>query len=441
MGKMFFVSMAILLMLAPLAAQSVMVVSPNGGESWVLGSSHNITWTPTNAGNIKVDIILRNSGGKVGVIKSQVALSAGLWTWMSVGKLEDGTIVAPGTDYIVRIRNTANTVTDDSNNAFSIVASSGTPTLQLLIPNGGESWTRGHTMNITWKAENWTGTVQLSLFLNGVYKGIIAPSRPSSPGTYLWSVGTTSNGLADFDSRYRVSVTRTYAGPLVPQVALGDKSDGDFSISVLKIAGPVHMETAKLAKTVTLGGAIANSYHGQLDESNNSGCFHTTGTGPEPDPFPQMRTGYSNYHKGGYCWESYRYAYRCILKFDLSQIKGQITNARIDMQCTGTDSTDGTPYCDGTVLVLDGPGTGFTAPSHLFTYLPSMGETMNNGVIKVSGPNIQITVTDLVKAWIGGQQPNFGIVFTGNNESYSENNNRCISTFHAVLQVTYVPAD
>ncbi len=439
MSKIFFVSMTILLLMAPLAAQTIHVTSPNASTPWCIGGSYTITWTKSGSMPATVAIKLRRAGAP----DSEMSVWSLTDSTGNSGSYVTGAVPAsvPAGSYFIRVRTNNPSVIGDSV-VFPVSSCAGAPRITVMSPNGGEKWTRGKPRNITWKAENWTGTVQLSLFLNGVYKGIIAPSLPSSPGTYSWlSVGTTSHGLADFDSRYRVSVTRTYAGPLVPQVALTDKSDGDFSISVLEIAGGVHAEVAKLPKTVTLGGGIANSYHGQLDESNNSGCFHTTGTGPEPDPFPQMRTGYSNHHSGGYCWESYRYAYRCILKFDLSQIKGQITNARIDMQCTGTNSTDGTPYCDGTVLVLDGPGSGFNAPSHLFTYLPSMGETMDNGVIKVSGPNIQITVTDLVKAWIGGQQPNFGVVFAGNNESYSENNDRCISTFHAVLVVTYVPAN
>ena len=115
-------------LLAPLAAQSVTVTSPNGGESWALNSSQTITWTPSNAGSVKVDIILRRGEVKVGVIKSQVALSDGAWTWALVGTLENGTIVAPRTDYTVRIRNTGNTVTDDSNSVFAIA-----PPLPVIV--------------------------------------------------------------------------------------------------------------------------------------------------------------------------------------------------------------------------------------------------------------------------------------------------------------------
>jgi hypothetical protein len=156
-----------------------------------------------------------------------------------------------------------------------------------------------------------------------------------------------------------------------------------------------------------------------------------------------MRTGYANSHQhpgGSVDWESWRYIYRGILQFDFSQVKGEVKEAKLSLQCTGTDSTDGTPYCDGSVLVLDGPGDGFSNPYHPYVDLPAQGGNVSNSLINVSGPNIVIVVTDLVKAWISGQQPNHGLAFLGNNETMDDNSNdRCISHFKVALSVTYVP--
>lgn len=117
-----------------LSAQSVKVKSPNGGEQWALHSSQAITWAFANAGSVKVNIVLRNSGGKVGVIGSQVALAAGSYTWTSVGTLEDGTPVGPGTGYIVRIRDVGNTFGDESDAAFSISGGAPPPVSKKLPP-------------------------------------------------------------------------------------------------------------------------------------------------------------------------------------------------------------------------------------------------------------------------------------------------------------------
>ena len=48
---------AVLLLAAlSLTAQTVTVTSPNGGESWPLGTPHAITWNSTNAGGAVVNI-------------------------------------------------------------------------------------------------------------------------------------------------------------------------------------------------------------------------------------------------------------------------------------------------------------------------------------------------------------------------------------------------
>jgi hypothetical protein len=438
MKKTFYLIVFTALLMAPLAAQTVTVTSPNGNESWVLGTPHNITWNFSNAGSATVNITLRNSGGKVGDIKTGFALSAGSWEWKNVGKLENGTMAAPGTDYKVRINIVGYNTRDDSDNNFSITGTAAAPTLQLLSPNGGENWSRGLTQNITWKAENWTGTVQLSLYRDNVFKGVIVSGQASSAGTYSWKVGTTSHGLAEFGGGYRVSVSRTYAGPQIPQFALVDKSDGDFSISMQKFAEAITMKTAKLAKTVSLPPSVANKWY-----RKHSWTGFSSESAPTPDPAPQMRTGYANSHQhpgGSVDWESWRYIYRGILQFDFSQVKGEVKEAKLSLQCTGTDSTDGTPYCDGSVLVLDGPGDGFSNPYHPYVDLPAQGGNVSNSLINVSGPNIVIVVTDLVKAWISGQQPNHGLAFLGNNETMDDNSNdRCISHFKVALSVTYVP--
>ena len=132
---LLFIAAAVFL-LAPLAAASVKVVSPNGGETWVLGSPQNITWMPTNPGNVKVDIILRRGNTKVGVIKSQVLLSDGSWQWPYVGILENGTKVPDGTDYIVRIRDAGDTFRDDSYRPFAI-STGGQPPPPPPPPPGG----------------------------------------------------------------------------------------------------------------------------------------------------------------------------------------------------------------------------------------------------------------------------------------------------------------
>jgi hypothetical protein len=251
MKKILIMAGGLILALAPLAAQTIQVISPNGGESWALNTPHTILWTAMAAGNLKVDIILRNSGGKVGVIKSQVPLSQGSWPWTLVGKLEDGTMVAPGTDYIVRIRDTGNTCSDDSNANFTISGASPAPTLRLLSPNGGERWILGEFKAITWKAENWNGGVNISIRKPANCSDSRQSSDweiyrqcPAASGQFVWQVGENHYGnniviSADDSPKmlggcncFQIIITSADG----PSPNLSDQSDGNFYICRSKVS-------------------------------------------------------------------------------------------------------------------------------------------------------------------------------------------------------------
>ncbi len=223
-------------LLAPLAAQTVTVTSPNGGEIWAAGSAHAITWNFTNPGSAVVNIILRNGGGKVGPIKTGVALSKGTYTWANVSVLENGAPVPNGSDYVVRISIVGMQTSDVSNAAFSIGGGAPPPppgggsTLTLTSPNGGETWKCGETQNITWIAD-WSGTVQLNLYQDGYgFRGIIASGVPSMPGSFPWKVGSTTDKGTFFGAGCTVKIVKVYPGHLLPVHPLADDSNGGFFI-------------------------------------------------------------------------------------------------------------------------------------------------------------------------------------------------------------------
>jgi len=84
------------------------------------------------------------------------------------------------------------------------------PSLQLTTPNGWEHWTLGTTKAITWNAVNYTGTVRLVLFKNGVRFGNIAANIPAAAGSYAWTVGQTlDSGMAPEGSDYRLYLRST----------------------------------------------------------------------------------------------------------------------------------------------------------------------------------------------------------------------------------------
>lgn len=95
---------------------TISVSSPNGGESWELGSSHPVTWSSTGlAGTVNVSLL--QGGTVLGSIGSASA-AAGSLAW-TVGDYSGGTATARG-GYRVRVTHSSGAPGDDSNADFAI---------------------------------------------------------------------------------------------------------------------------------------------------------------------------------------------------------------------------------------------------------------------------------------------------------------------------------
>lgn len=138
---------------------TVQVVSPNGGEQWVVGNTYTISWKHNLEGNYEAWIDLLKGGtyyGSIagGDIRLSNAQNLTSYSW-KVGDMKGG--VGPGSDYQVRITyndvNTGKMLTDNSDNYFSIVNPT-IPSIQVISPNGGEEWQIGKNYQISWKTNN-----------------------------------------------------------------------------------------------------------------------------------------------------------------------------------------------------------------------------------------------------------------------------------------------
>ncbi|WP_158502027.1 pre-peptidase C-terminal domain-containing protein [Vitiosangium sp. GDMCC 1.1324] len=117
---------------------SVTVVAPNGGESWVGGSSHTLSWTASNVTNVKLEYTL--DGSTWTVISASTPASAGSYTWTVPDTASSAAKV--------RVSDAANTaVTDVSNAAFSITTSTPPPDTSTAITQETESNETAATAN------------------------------------------------------------------------------------------------------------------------------------------------------------------------------------------------------------------------------------------------------------------------------------------------------
>ncbi len=127
---------------------TITVTSPNGGESWEVGSSHDITWTSTgNVGNVKLEYSVDN--GSNWVLFDGVALNDGERPWAVPDEDSD--------QCLIKITSVNSASIYDTCDAPFTIYSGPPPTITVTSPNGGESWTSG-----TGHLINWTHTGNIS---------------------------------------------------------------------------------------------------------------------------------------------------------------------------------------------------------------------------------------------------------------------------------------
>jgi hypothetical protein len=193
---------------------TITVTSPNGGESWAVGSRQTIEWTYTGNPGAYVKIELFKGETLNKVITSRIGIGRGgtgtySWAISSTQTL--------GSDYKVRVTSTTNPAyTDTSDDNFTIPL----PTITVTYPNGGESWTIGGIQKITWASVGITGNVKVQLSRNGGRTWATLFSSTPNDGVQIWTV----TGPATSQARIKVvSVSRP---------AVFDISDANFTINV-----------------------------------------------------------------------------------------------------------------------------------------------------------------------------------------------------------------
>ncbi len=114
---------------------------------------------------------------------------------------------------------------------LAIVAPLAAQSVTVISPNGGEVWVKGTMHDITWKADGWSGFVQISLWKDGVHKGIIAKGVLSGRGYFSWAAGSACCKGGETGGGLRVRVSREYGvGQIRPRVPLADQSNGPFTV-------------------------------------------------------------------------------------------------------------------------------------------------------------------------------------------------------------------
>ena len=226
MRKAFILIAILAFLLLPLAAQTVTLTSPNGGENWAIGSTATITWNSNGVATVR--LILHKGGtgaaNRLGIIAQGLNAASGSYSW-TVGSYDTGTAVAGG-DYYIRLKAEGADV-EDFNDAVFALSAAPLPHFTLLWPNGGESWEKGSDHPIAWDAVDMPVHFRLLLLKDGQVLGTIKDnlSPGSGSGAIPWKAGDYIGGSASvFGGGYKVrieSVNGLYS----------DNSDNPFTIT------------------------------------------------------------------------------------------------------------------------------------------------------------------------------------------------------------------
>ncbi|MCZ6703273.1 MAG: T9SS type A sorting domain-containing protein [Ignavibacteria bacterium] len=146
------------------------IISPNGGEIWLAGTSHTITWESNVGGDVIIELY---KGRLFHSIITGPTPNDGFHNWEI-----SYTLVLGGSDYRVKIISIDNpSIFDISNSDFTIVGNN----ITVISPNGREEWYAGTTETIIWTA---AFPVEIQLFKGGIFHSIIEPLN----GQADWSI-------------------------------------------------------------------------------------------------------------------------------------------------------------------------------------------------------------------------------------------------------------
>ncbi len=213
-------------LLASLAqAQSITVTSPAAGDSWSIGSTHDIVWTIQGTMDDKVKILLFQGGDRILEIAGRVP-NSGRFPWLVPG------MVVPGR-YTIRVRTIDNAEVDNSDEfAITVAAAQPEPSspspapLTVVAPNGKEVIAIGSPFRITWRAISGgpaDRTVDLFLFKDGRSVGVIAENVLLRQRNFEWAAGKVLGRTAEPGRGYAVRIR-------VDGTTIQDESDRTFML-------------------------------------------------------------------------------------------------------------------------------------------------------------------------------------------------------------------
>jgi hypothetical protein len=184
----------------------ITVVSPNGGENVLAGSTQNITWTSNGtSGNVHIEFSADNGSS---------------WSDVIASTTDDGLHSCaipeePSDSCLIRVSDTDGSPWDVSDAVFTISQDS----ITVTSPNGGEDWKVDSIYDITWTSNGTSGTVHIEYSTDNGSNWSDVIASTTDDGTHPWTIPNTPS------ENCLVRVSDTDGDPT-------DVSDAVFTISL-----------------------------------------------------------------------------------------------------------------------------------------------------------------------------------------------------------------
>ena len=162
----------------------LLLITPNGAESWQAGSYKNITFVANGTTNYYDLYYSTNAGSSWTSIISNQYITGQLYNW-SVPN-------TPSSQCLVKIQDHTNTscMVDISNNLFTITPP--TPSITVSSPNGGNTLYANNAYTISWSSAYVTSNlVKIEYSTDNGNNWIPIVTSTSNSGSYSWTVPAT----------------------------------------------------------------------------------------------------------------------------------------------------------------------------------------------------------------------------------------------------------
>ncbi|PKP00919.1 MAG: hypothetical protein CVU11_16775, partial [Bacteroidetes bacterium HGW-Bacteroidetes-6] len=254
----------------------IVITSPNGGESWEVGTVHQINWV-ADASVTRFNLYYSVNGGTTwsGINNTY----SNYYNWTVPDNVSDHCLIKV-VDYNNSCKN------DISDAEFHITPP--TPVITVTYPNSATTLYYTKTATITWTTQYLTSSfVTIDYTYDGGLTWVSIANATENDGSYSWIIPDTPSALC----KVRVS---EYQNP-----AVFDMSDVNFTIAYpsITVTSPNGGESYEGCETATISwtrAGVSNYY--KVEYSTNGGAtwntinssYYTTGASITWSPLPDI---------------------------------------------------------------------------------------------------------------------------------------------------------